>query len=118
MHAFALALALVSTQPAAPAGSPAPVPEAAPPSPVSVTATASKTEISVGEAFTLDDMGMSIGFNQPIGAGDYGFEVIELTPGAHHIESAKPFGITVSGVAAFTSYLFAGGLNLLELAPQ
>jgi hypothetical protein len=72
----------------------------------------------MGESFTLDGIVQSIGFNQSVGSSDYGYEVLQLEPGAHHIESTEPFGITVSGVAAFTSYLFAGGLNLLELAPQ
>ena len=71
-----------------------------------------------GVEYTLDGMKETIGFNQMVGATDYSYEVVTLTAGAHFISSSEPFGITVSGIAPFTSYLFAGGLNLLELAPQ
>ena len=53
-HGFALVLALVSTQATAPPGVASPAPESTPASPVSVTATASKSEVTLGEAFTLE----------------------------------------------------------------
>jgi hypothetical protein len=53
-HAMALVLALASTQAAPPPGVASPAPEPMPASPVSVTATASKSEVTLGEAFTLE----------------------------------------------------------------
>jgi len=53
-HAMALVLALASTQAAPPPGVAPPAPEPMPASPVSVTATASKSEVTLGEAFTLE----------------------------------------------------------------
>jgi hypothetical protein len=70
-----------------------------------------------GTAFKVDDMDQNIGFNQPIGTTDYGYVFVPLMPGAHHVSADDPIGITVSGLADFTSYLFAGGLNLFELNP-
>ena len=51
---LALLLALAQAQPAAPAAGAPPAPESAPASPVSRTAAASKSEVTVGEAFTLE----------------------------------------------------------------
>jgi len=54
---------------------------------------------------------------EPIGTTGYGFARIEVRPGAHHMssEDGSEFGITVSGVAPYTSYLYAGGLDLERL---
>ena len=48
----------------------------------------------------------------------FGYVRIEIAPGAHHIESTidpDGFGITVSGIASYTSYLYPGGLDLESL---
>ena len=71
-----------------------------------------------GSSYTLDGKDMQIGVNQKVGKSGYSFEFVKLPPGGHHISSESAFGINVSGLAAFTSYLYPGGLNLLELAPQ
>ena len=34
--------------------------------------------------------------------------------GTHTISSSVPFGITVYGYANYTSYMYPGGLNLIE----
>lgn len=72
----------------------------------------------LGSSITLDQQVMNVAANQQIGKTDYGYVWIDLMPGAHHISSDKPFGIAVSGVGAYTSYLYPGGLNLNELLPQ
>ncbi len=56
----------------------------------------------------------------PIGASGYEYAQIMIPAGAHHVTSMDaPFGITVSGLGSFTSYLYVGGLNLNEIpAPQ
>ncbi len=55
-----------------------------------------------------------------IGTSGYGYQRLDLSkfPGAHHLAGDHPFGITVSGVANFTSYLFVGGLNLNDVPLQ
>ena len=55
-----------------------------------------------------------------IGASRYEYAQIMIPAGAHHVTSMDaPFGITVSGLGSFTSYLYVGGLNLNEIpAPQ
>ena len=54
----------------------------------------------------------------PIGDTGLGYRYIALLPGAHHITGSAPFGITVSGIAAYTSYLFVGGQALNKIAVQ
>lgn len=71
-----------------------------------------------GMSYKIDGNDMMLGHNVLIGATDYAYEWIPLPAGAHHISSDEPFGINVSGLAAFTSYLYPGGLNLFELLPQ
>lgn len=39
----------------------------------------------------------------------------EIDEGIHRIDSVEPFGIMVYGVGAYTSYLYAGGLDLRTL---
>lgn len=54
----------------------------------------------------------------PIAAG-YGRLIVRiLQPGNHRIAGDKPFGIIGYGYAAFTSYSYAGGLNLEVINPQ
>jgi hypothetical protein len=86
-------------------------------------ATYTKSYVNViapeGADLILDEkpvMGMLTG----IGTSGLGFIRINLSgaPGAHNIKSKEKFGITVSGIANFTSYLYAGGLNLHEIEPQ
>jgi hypothetical protein len=72
-----------------------------------------------GASITLDQQVMTIDpNNQVIGNSGFGFLWIDLMAGAHHVSSDMPFGIAVSGIAPYTSYLYPGGLNLNELAPQ
>ena len=71
----------------------------------------------LGTSFTLDATVEMMGFDNEVGASGFGHKTIKVDPGPHHITSDKPFGISVSGRASFTSYLFPGGLNLNELDP-
>jgi hypothetical protein len=72
-----------------------------------------------GTTFTLDNQVMRMPFDNEVGGSGYSYKNdLRLDPGVHHISSDQPFGIAVSGTAAFTSYLFPGGLNLNELTPQ
>lgn len=48
----------------------------------------------------------------PIGQTGYGYLWLEIQAGAHHLSSSSKFGITVAGVAPYTSYLYPGGLDL------
>ena len=50
----------------------------------------------------------------PIPGGTWEVVRLALSPGSHHIESTDgtKFGITSYGYAAYTSYLYPGGLNL------
>jgi hypothetical protein len=52
--------------------------------------------------------------------GGSGFSYLrdEVMPGAHHMTGDAKFGITVSGIANFTSYLYVGGLNLNDIVLQ
>jgi hypothetical protein len=56
---------------------------------------------------------------EPIGDTGWGFVRVEVPPGAHHVvgalESSSGFGLMVSGLASYTSYLYAGGLDLEKL---
>lgn len=54
----------------------------------------------------------------PIGGSGYGYQYIELIAGGHHMTGDQKFGITVSGIARFTSYLYVGGQNLDEVPLQ
>ena len=45
-------------------------------------------------------------------ADGYGVARIGVTGGAHKIRSAAPFGLTVYGYGAYTSFMYGGGLNL------
>jgi len=63
-----------------------------------------------GASITLDGSPVS-GFQA---VGTTGFQVarVSLQPGSHHMESTGArFGITTYGYAAYTSYLYPGGLN-------
>ena len=53
-----------------------------------------------------------------IGATGYGYTSLELKPGQHLATASQPFGITVSGIASYTSYLYPGGLDLKEIPRQ
>ena len=50
-----------------------------------------------------------------IGTTGYGYLRQVIDPGAHHLTGDAKFGIFVSGVASYTSYIYAGGLNLNEV---
>lgn len=40
---------------------------------------------------------------------------IEIPPGAHHIDADAPIGVLLGGVAPYTSYLMAGGLDVAPI---
>jgi hypothetical protein len=54
-----------------------------------------------------------------IGTSNLSFTQLELKPGAHHVVSTDSltFGIVVSGIANYTSYLYVGGQNLNQINP-
>ena len=71
----------------------------------------------MGDSIVLDGQPVT-GRWTAIGASGYGYQYVSLKPGAHHVSGASPFGITVSGVANYTSYLYVGGQNLNEIPIQ
>ena len=66
---------------------------------------------------TLDGQPVNAPF-VAIGGTGYGYAYIQLKAGAHHLSGGAPFGITVSGIANFTSYLYVGGQNLNDVPVQ
>ncbi len=56
--------------------------------------------------------GARLGAFTAIEGTDYGSMHVPISPGGHRITSEDRFGITLSGVAPFTSYLYPGGLDL------
>ena len=57
----------------------------------------------------------------PIGATGYSLSRVLLDntgDGTHRLQSMRPFGITVYGYGAYTSYWYAGGLNLKPIVLQ
>ena len=90
-HGLALVLALVSTQAAAPQGIASPAPESTPASPVSVTATASRSEVTLGEAFTLELKATGPAGATYTFAGEASADTLELrTPAAPAGAAAAP----------------------------
>lgn len=75
---LALLLALAQAQPAAPAAGAPPPAQPAAASPVSVTATASKSEVTVGEAFTLELKATGPAGTTYTFAGEASAETLEL----------------------------------------
>jgi hypothetical protein len=74
---------------------------------------------SVGTDVLLDGVSLT-GAAMPAGSA---FEVlaVPIMPGAHHIATAAasdaPIGIQVYGVAAYTSYMYPGGVDLSPISP-
>jgi hypothetical protein len=75
-----------------------------------------------GDVVVLDSDVLPAG--DPIEGTDYVTSRTLIEPGAHHIEGVVPadsseapptFGIMVSGIAPYTSYLYAGGLDLTPI---
>lgn len=66
---------------------------------------------------TLDDQPVP-NMLTAIGGSGFGYQRIPIMAGAHHIKGDQRFGIAVSGIANFTSYLYVGGLNLNEIPLQ
>lgn len=60
--------------------------------------------------------GALVGGFRPVGASGYRVANVGIEPGAHAIRSVGPFGITVYGFGAFTSYLYPGGLDLRAIS--
>lgn len=60
---------------------------------------------------SLDKKPVTTAFT-PIGDSGFGVARLALTAGSHTIVADEPFGILVYGYAAYTSYIFPGGLNL------
>jgi hypothetical protein len=53
-----------------------------------------------------------------IGGSGFGYKRVQIQPGAHHITSDQKFGITVSGIASYTSYLYVGGQDVNDIPVQ
>ena len=68
----------------------------------------------MGSMITLDNNPVTAPFI-PIGGSGFGYAYVDIKAGAHHVTGGSPFGITVSGVANFTSYLYVGGQNLNDI---
>ena len=64
-----------------------------------------------GAAIQLDGKTTTQKFSA-IGSSGYGVARIPLAGGNHAITGSSPFGIVVYGYAAYTSYMYPGGLNL------
>ncbi len=62
-----------------------------------------------GEVVNLDGSPVS-GFRDVGGTG-MATARVEISGGAHHIESAAPIGIVVYGFGSYTSYMYPGGLD-------
>ncbi len=70
-----------------------------------------------GDTLMLDGAPVMGAFTE-IGGSGYGYLRVPLMAGAHHVTGGTPFGITVSGIANFTSYLYVGGQNLGDVPLQ
>ncbi len=64
-----------------------------------------------GTSILLDGQAVTQTFGA-IGASGYGVARVKLTGGNHSITGSSAFGIVVYGYAAYTSYMYPGGLNL------
>jgi hypothetical protein len=53
-----------------------------------------------------------------VGMTTWVYTRLPVAAGAHHMKGSMPFGITVDGIAAYTSYLYVGGLNLNQIDLQ
>ena len=71
----------------------------------------------LGTSVILDGKPLS-GELSAIGGSGYGVRREQVEPGAHHITGDRAFGITVSGVALYTSYLYPGGQDFKDIAIQ
>ena len=47
-----------------------------------------------------------------IGNTGYAVARVPVAGGTHHIVGPEPFGVVVYGYAAYTSYMYPGGLDL------
>ena len=63
-----------------------------------------------GARIVLDDT-LVTGFAE-LGSGDWQLARVRVASGVHHVDGDRPFGTLVYGVAAYTSYLVPGGLDL------
>ena len=53
----------------------------------------------------------------PVGESGVSTARIPVSPGVHHIEGRRAFGVLVYGFGTYTSYLYPGGLDFIELNP-
>ncbi len=70
-------------------------------------------------AMTLDGQSVTAA-STPIGTSGFSVTRIELgqgQAGAHVLHAAQPVGIQVLGYGSYTSYMYPGGLDLLQIAP-
>lgn len=70
----------------------------------------------IAASLRLDNMPFPGPFTA-IGSTGFGYKRLLIDPGAHHMTGDVAFGITVSGIANFTSYLYVGGQNLNQINP-
>jgi IgGFc binding protein len=73
-----------------------------------------------GASVTLDGTAIDAGSFVSIGTSGESVARVELPGGAsevHRIEASKPFGIVVYGYGRYTSFMYAGGLDLTPITP-
>ncbi len=73
-----------------------------------------------GASVTLDGTPLPAASFSPIGASGETVARVELPAGqseVHQIDSPKPFGIVVYGYGRYTSFMYAGGLDLTPITP-
>ena len=63
---------------------------------------------------SLDGVSLDLSQAQSIENSTSQYIYVELTDGAHHVESSSPFGIMVFAFDDFVSYAFTGGLNFTK----
>ena len=71
-----------------------------------------------GAKITLDGVDIDPMLFKPVGSGGYMSSRVEVMPGAHSITGSAPIGITVYGMAPFTSYMYPGGLDVKQINIQ
>lgn len=75
--------------------------------------------IPVGETLILDGKTVDQASFTPLGTGGkYLASRIRLMPGTHSISAGAPFGISVYGLAPYTSYMYPGGLDVKMINVQ
>lgn len=74
------------------------------------------TVVAPSRALTAIDGTTIIGLEE-IGTTGYASARVPITPGAHRMTGTAPFGVSVYGFGAYTSYLYPAGLDLNPINP-